>query len=55
MEEVGRGRSSGDGWREDMEWTRQLDQGWNLEVVRKHARSLMHRYDSSQLSVGAPL
>lgn len=51
MDEVGRGRSNGDGWVEDMEWTRRLDQGWDLQVVRRHARSLMDHYDISQLSV----
>ncbi|KAF5835213.1 sucrose-6F-phosphate phosphohydrolase-domain-containing protein [Dunaliella salina] len=51
MDEAGRGRTSGDGWAEDMEWTRRLDQGWDLQVVRRHARSLMNRYDISQLSV----
>jgi hypothetical protein len=53
LDEAGRGRGNGDGWTEDMEWTRQLDVGWDLHVVRKHAGNLMRRFDSSKLSVSA--
>ncbi|KAL6753958.1 sucrose-6F-phosphate phosphohydrolase-domain-containing protein [Haematococcus lacustris] len=52
MDEVGRARTNGQNWVEDQEWTRQLDVGWNLAVVRKHGRKLMEQYaDSGRLSV----
>ena len=49
--EAGRGQAGGDLWEEDLEWTHQLDQGWDLQVVRHHARSLLKQHDMSLLSV----
>ncbi len=56
MEEVGRAKTSGLNWVEDMEWTRQLDRGWNLDRVRRHARRLMDQYNGTgQLNVSGCL
>jgi hypothetical protein len=50
--QVGRSRTTGLNWVEDMTWTRSLDAGWNLGVVRKHARKLIDQLGSSgQLAV----
>lgn len=52
MEEVGRARTSGLNWVEDMEWTRSLDAGWNLAAMRKHGKKLLDSHGASgQVSV----
>ncbi len=53
MKQVGRARTTGLNWVEDMEWSRSLDAGWSLSVVRKHARKLIDQLGASgQLRVG---
>jgi len=47
LEEVGRGKTTGSGWVEDMEWTNSLDVGWNLATVRRHARRLIDQHGGS--------
>lgn len=50
--QVGRARTTGLNWVEDLEWTRQLDVGWDLSVLRKQGKALMGQFGASgQLSV----
>ena len=37
-----RGTASGDGWHEDMEWARSLDEGWDIKKVQDAASSVIH-------------
>ncbi|MEW5320338.1 MAG: hypothetical protein WDW38_011418 [Sanguina aurantia] len=51
-EEGGRSAATGLKWTEDLSYTQQLDEGWDLEIVRQCAYQLVSQYnDVGQLTV----
>lgn len=45
-----RGSTSGSSWHEDMDWAHSLDDGWDLQVVRKIANAAIQKYSESKVN-----
>ncbi|KAK9824654.1 hypothetical protein WJX72_012101 [[Myrmecia] bisecta] len=41
-----RGQASAEHWKEDLQWSRRLDQGWDLNQVKRIAGDVVQRYEN---------